>query len=416
MIVAPRVGPTFGTSAWLLLVLSSVQSLLAAGLIGLRAYDARKSNRGWRWDLILAIFATIIGFVLQCVCGIVACLNGLGTPQNELSPEQVGLTLLWSWIGVILGLFSLAIGKLAIIAMYIYITREAARKERFFLWLMGSIAVLACVLQSTFILTECTPTSKLWFLDLPGKCPGKELSVKFAYFSGAFSAFTDLVLVVYPISIVMRFQCSRSTKISICAVMAGGLLPFATSVGRTCSVRVFDQVQNQTERYVVLFLWGITEQWLIIILGSLPPLRSYFAKWFNIHDPDTSSTLGLTGNNGAGEAVLDDDKSDWRLSYKEGDCISPTVYQISASSETKGILSDGCVTESKADTEFTQFYLQQVTKEFSDDLDKLRSAPDFKDSSVKMIVQALQQGRSCFDKDDRVRIGKARLDRAEGER
>ncbi|GAM84875.1 hypothetical protein ANO11243_028770 [Dothideomycetidae sp. 11243] len=68
-------------------------------------------------------------------------------------------------------------------------------------------------------------------------------------------------------------------------------------------------------------------------------------------------------------------------------------------------------TDAQAEAEFADFYLQKVTAEFSDDLDKLRSAPDFKESSIEVIVQALQQGQSCFEKEDRIRIGRARLER-----
>jgi ribosome assembly protein 3 len=62
----------------------------------------------------------------------------------------------------------------------------------------------------------------------------------------------------------------------------------------------------------------------------------------------------------------------------------------------------------KADNEqaFESFYLRQAAKEFSDDLDKLRSANDFKgQSSVELLVGALKQGGACFSKTERSRIG-----------
>lgn len=54
---------------------------------------------------------------------------------------------------------------------------------------------------------------------------------------------------------------------------------------------------------------------------------------------------------------------------------------------------------------FDDFYLKQATKEFSSDLDKLRSASDFNERSVPMIVAALKQGRACFSAEDRGRVG-----------
>lgn len=65
----------------------------------------------------------------------------------------------------------------------------------------------------------------------------------------------------------------------------------------------------------------------------------------------------------------------------------------------------------EAETAFTDFYLQQATQEFGEDLAKLQKAPDFKDGSIEVIVEGLKQGQSTFDKEDRVRIGRAMLDK-----
>ncbi|PNS21412.1 Isotrichodermin C-15 hydroxylase [Sphaceloma murrayae] len=63
------------------------------------------------------------------------------------------------------------------------------------------------------------------------------------------------------------------------------------------------------------------------------------------------------------------------------------------------------------DQAFTDFYLQQATKEFGDDLAKLQKAPDFKDGSLEVLVEALKQGQSSFDAADRARIGQDVLER-----
>ncbi|KAI1371900.1 ribosome-assembly protein 3-domain-containing protein [Hypoxylon crocopeplum] len=66
---------------------------------------------------------------------------------------------------------------------------------------------------------------------------------------------------------------------------------------------------------------------------------------------------------------------------------------------------------SKKDTtsqEFTSYYLQQSTKEFAEDLDKIRSADDFKGDAVAMLVKSLQQGTSLFSATDQKRIIEAR--------
>ena len=60
-----------------------------------------------------------------------------------------------------------------------------------------------------------------------------------------------------------------------------------------------------------------------------------------------------------------------------------------------------------AEEAFTSFYLRQMTTEFAEDLDKIRSAGDFDNKSISMLVAALQQGRSCFTKDERLSVGRS---------
>lgn len=54
---------------------------------------------------------------------------------------------------------------------------------------------------------------------------------------------------------------------------------------------------------------------------------------------------------------------------------------------------------------FEDFYLRQATREFANDLDKLRSAGDFNERSIPLLISALKQGTACFSRDERRRIG-----------
>ncbi|KEQ69235.1 hypothetical protein M436DRAFT_56595, partial [Aureobasidium namibiae CBS 147.97] len=63
--------------------------------------------------------------------------------------------------------------------------------------------------------------------------------------------------------------------------------------------------------------------------------------------------------------------------------------------------------DTEAEDAFTSFYLRQMTTEFAEDLDKIRSAGDFNDKSLGLLIGALKQGRECFDRRDRLAVGKA---------
>ncbi|CAK1359413.1 hypothetical protein CB0940_05624 [Cercospora beticola] len=63
----------------------------------------------------------------------------------------------------------------------------------------------------------------------------------------------------------------------------------------------------------------------------------------------------------------------------------------------------------KQDSEkaFEEFYLRQVTKEFANDLDRLRSAGDFNAKSVPLLISALKQGTACFSQDEKRKVVEA---------
>lgn len=56
---------------------------------------------------------------------------------------------------------------------------------------------------------------------------------------------------------------------------------------------------------------------------------------------------------------------------------------------------------SDAPADFETFYLQQVTREFADDLDKLRNASDFNEKSLSVLVAALKQGAKLYSEEER---------------
>jgi ribosome assembly protein 3 len=57
--------------------------------------------------------------------------------------------------------------------------------------------------------------------------------------------------------------------------------------------------------------------------------------------------------------------------------------------------------------------MQRVTSEFSEDLDKLRQADDFKNDALPLLINALQQGTSLFGAEDKRRIVLAGLEKKE---
>ena len=54
--------------------------------------------------------------------------------------------------------------------------------------------------------------------------------------------------------------------------------------------------------------------------------------------------------------------------------------------------------------DFASFYLRRITEELADELDKIRSANDFSEGSLPILIHALQQGQNIFSEEEKRRV------------
>jgi len=67
------------------------------------------------------------------------------------------------------------------------------------------------------------------------------------------------------------------------------------------------------------------------------------------------------------------------------------------------------LTDAEVSAAFTKYYMQRATKEFSEDLDRIRASDDFRDDAIPLLINALQQGISIFSIEEQRRIVTAGL-------
>jgi len=64
--------------------------------------------------------------------------------------------------------------------------------------------------------------------------------------------------------------------------------------------------------------------------------------------------------------------------------------------------------DADVNSEFTSYYLHRATQEFAEDLDKVRTAEDFKNDALNVLVNALQQGTAMFSPEEQRRVVESR--------
>ncbi|KAH8146037.1 uncharacterized protein LAJ45_09959 [Morchella importuna] len=62
--------------------------------------------------------------------------------------------------------------------------------------------------------------------------------------------------------------------------------------------------------------------------------------------------------------------------------------------------------DSQADAKFEDYYMRLVTEEFGDDINNFRSAKDFGDKSLPLLIKALKQGINIFSADEKMTVVK----------
>ncbi|PNS17610.1 hypothetical protein CAC42_3005 [Sphaceloma murrayae] len=269
----------YGGLGPLLLGVSWAECLLAMILVVLRAYGARYRAGKLRWDFVFVAIGTFLGCVTQ-VLFVLACLNGMGRHVKDISYPQLFATLMYSWIGVVIGLVATTIAKLGIIALLLQVATPTQKKRKFFLWAVGVFICVVGIAQMIITLTQCSPHDKLWYRTKPGHCDRTHFAAQFGYFQGATAIAADFILAIYPVTIVWNLQASFRIKLGFCALMAGGILPAAAAIIRTYYIKRLENPNDFTWEFVPFLSWACTELWFVIILGSIPPLRPLFKRWF----------------------------------------------------------------------------------------------------------------------------------------
>lgn len=87
--------------------------------------------------------------------------------------------------------------------------------------------------------------------------------------------------------------------------------------------------------------------------------------------------------------------------------VSDTDVASGASGNSTVAPNGTVATEQAAQEAFTAHYMATLATEFAEDLDKIRSARDFKgEASLEILLDALRQGTTSYSADERARIGR----------
>ena len=160
------------------------------------------------------------------------------------------------------------------------IVELARRRTAQFLWcLLIFVGITHFGLGMMYFL-HCIPLKSVWNSQSRPSCtPTNAINVA-GYIIFAMDAVTDLICAMIPILLVQRLQMDIRTKLALSGLMSLGVLTAGCAVAKVISLqRVRDD--DYTWGLNSVAIWAAVEQFLGIIITSVPMLRPLFSRSHN---------------------------------------------------------------------------------------------------------------------------------------
>lgn len=132
-------------------------------------------------------------------------------------------------------------------------------------------------------------------------CFGIARADDIAFSQTAWSAATNLILAIYPITVFWNLQMRIGIKIGLCALWSTVAFSCVCACIRTFEIGVIVSTRDRTHAVAPLLIWGWTEYWVVLIAGSLPPLRPLIPRAMRYFRAQKSTNRGIHAERSAQE-------------------------------------------------------------------------------------------------------------------
>ena len=202
---------------------------------------------------------------------------GMGRHFSCLPDEDKITFLEFSALSEAINVIGIGISKVSVCLMLLRIVEGVRRKTRQFLWALLAIVVASHLALALIFFLHCRPLAALWNPHVEGACMSTEQTVLAGYVGFAFDIITDLVCALLPIMVISKLRMNRRPKIALCVLMGLGVFTAGCAVAKALSLRgVFGD--NPSDGFLEPATWAAVEQFLGIIIVSLPALRPLFGR------------------------------------------------------------------------------------------------------------------------------------------
>ncbi|ROT36500.1 hypothetical protein SODALDRAFT_335593 [Sodiomyces alkalinus F11] len=245
----------------------SIASTLFAGA---RLFVRGKILRQLHLDDYLIIISVLAGWV-SLAMAITAVANGNGRHFDTLSLQQKQDVILWTIVGFPPGIISFGVPKLAVVALLTRIMNPS-RWHTIFLWALTGLCNVALMGCTVILFAQCQPSRSQWNFSVPGVCWDRWILVHYAIFAGAFSAFVDLYLAIYPALVLAKLKLNVKKKIALTVALGIGSVSTVVAIYKCTRLPALASPDFSYDTSD-LIIWTIVEGSTIIIASCIPILQ-----------------------------------------------------------------------------------------------------------------------------------------------
>ncbi|KAL4777259.1 hypothetical protein BDW60DRAFT_520 [Aspergillus nidulans var. acristatus] len=259
---------------WVILAVSWPLFGICLVLVGLRVWVRTRIIKSWGWDdpfILLAFLCATMNSIFVTV----SAHYGTGHHASDLSDYQRIESTKFNWLSQGFHVMSTNWGK---VSVAIFLLRIIHKVKHHRPMMYGGI-VLLTVVNTVCVYTiygQCTPTRKLWNSSGEGHCWDPTVQRNYAFFQGSFSAFSDLVLAVYPLTTIYGLQMALKVKIGLGCVLSLGVIAMIAAIVKTINLASLSARADYPWDTVDLTIWIAIEQYLIILAACIPTLTPLF--------------------------------------------------------------------------------------------------------------------------------------------
>ncbi len=183
----------------------------------------------------------------------------------------------FSALGEGFNIIGIGVIKISMCLTLLRIVELARRRMAQFLWsLLIFVGITHFGLGMTYFL-RCRPLTAEGYPQGRALClPTRTINLA-GYLIFAVDAATDLICATIPTLLVQRLQMDMRTKLALCGLMSLGVFTAGCAVAKAISLRRVT-ADDYTWDFNIVAIWAAVEQFLGIIITSIPMLRPLFSN------------------------------------------------------------------------------------------------------------------------------------------